>query len=260
MKKLVSLFVAALLMVVAVVPFALTASAEEEAVFWVSHFNDVTVEGSGVIITDESYNTNQAWRINIGFAPVEGEEGVYEITLIYNYLSSGADQVTDTVPVPEGGFVYQLNYGNDYPSLGMDGPDYTSPSCNDMIAVAQTWGVGDRFTFTNLDLEGLTVSTSTPDVFWYDDAYVCTTTYSPVVNSDLLPSESEPADDSSAPADDKSEPADESAPADTSAPAANNSGSAEEPASNNTWIFVAAAVAAVVVVVVVVLVVTKKKK
>lgn len=258
MKKLLSIFVAAFLLVVAVVPFALSASAEE-SVFWISHFNDVTVEGSGVIITDESYNTNQAWRINIGFAPVEGEEGVYEITLIYDYLSSDASQITDTVPVPDGGFVYQLNYGNDYPTLGMVGPDYTSPSCSDMIAVAKTWSVGDRFTFTDLDLEGLTVSTSTPDVMWYEDAYVCTTTYSTVINSDLLPSESEeesePASGESAPADDKSEPvADDS---DASVPTSDNETNVPV---TGIVIGIIAGVVAVVAVVVIIVVVAKKKK
>lgn len=255
MKKLVSILVVTLLLAVTVMPFALSASAEE-APFWVSHFNDVTVEGSGVIITDESNNTNQAWRINVSFAPVEGEEGVYEIVYIYNYLQSGADSVTDMAPVPEGGFVYQLNYGNDYPSLNMDGPDYTSPACNDMITDALTWAVGDKFTFTNLDLEGLTVSTTTPDVNWYDDAYVCTTTYTKVIDDSQLPAESDPVDES-APADD-SKPADESTPADTSVPADT---SAEAPAEGgNTVLWVVLGVVAAIVVVAVIVMVSKKKK
>ncbi len=259
MKKSISIFVVALLLAVAVLPFALSASAEE-APFWVSHFNDVTVEGAGVVITDESSNTNQAWRINVSFAPVEGEEGVYEIVYIYNYLQSGAENVTDKAPVPEGGFVYQLNSGNDYPSLGMDGPDYTSPSCSNMITDALTWQVGDKFTFTNLDLEGLAVSTTTPDVDWYDDAYVCTTTYTKVVDESLLPSESDPADEST-PAD-ESAPASESTPADTSVPAdnsADNSASGAEE-GGNTVLWVVLGVVAAVVVVVVIVIVSKKKK
>lgn len=253
MKKLTSILAVILLLALAVVPFTLPASAEESP-FWVSHFNDVSVEGAGVVITDEAYNTNQAWRINVSFAPVEGEEGVYEIVYIYNYLQSGADVVTDTAPVPEGGFVYQINSGNDYPSIGMEGPDYTSPSCNAMIADAQTWAVGDKFTFNNLDLEGLAVSTTTPDTNWYDDAYVCTTTYSKVVDSGLLPPESTPADDESTPAD-ESKPADESVSADASSDVSEG----DNEGGSNAWIYIAVAVAAVAVVVVVVVVAKKKK-
>lgn len=257
MKKLTSILVVTLLLAVAVMPFALSASAEE-APFWVSHFNDVTVEGSGVVITDESNNTNQAWRINVSFAPVEGEEGVYEIVCIYNYLQNGAGTFTEIAPVPEGGFVYQLNYGNDYPSLNMDGPDYTSPSCNDMITDALTWAVGDKFTFTNLDLEGLAVSTTTPDTNWYDDAYVCTTTYSKVVDESLLPAESTPVEDESAPASDESAPeTDESVPA--SASDSDDVSKGDNEGGSNTWIYIAVAVAVVVAVVVVVVVAKKKK-
>ena len=63
----------------------------------------------------------------------------------------------------------------------MDGPDYTSPNCNNMIADALTWKVGDKFVFEGLDLEGKTVPTSTPDTNWYDDAYVCTAKYAAYV-------------------------------------------------------------------------------
>lgn len=278
MKKLISLFVAALLLVVAVVPFALSASAEA-APFHVTHYNDSSAEGACVVFT-ESYSGG-GWWCHIAFSPVEGKENTYEIVEIVNGLPDGS---ASALSIPEGGFVYALNSGNNWGDLTQAAIDagtlesqwwyanyqqneeyyttnFQNASTNAMITTIGGWSVGDMFVINGLDLENLTMPTSTPDLKWYEEGYTCTATYDLAVDGDLLPSESEPADDSSAPADDKSEPADESVPAnDASAPAANNSGSAEEPASNNTWIFVAAAVAAVVVVVVVVLVVTKKKK
>ena len=161
------------------------AKAEVPVLEWkpmfVSHFDNTTVEGAGVIFTDNAKNTNYAWRIHAVFAPIAGVENGYEVVDIINYLEASADKVTKTPVIPEGGFAYNLNYGNDYPSLNMDGPDYTSPNCNNMIADALTWKVGDKFVFEGLDLEGKTVPTSTPDTNWYDDAYVCTAKYAAYV-------------------------------------------------------------------------------
>ena len=149
--------------------------------FFLSHFDNVTVEGAGVVFTDDATNTNHAWRIHVVFAPIAGEENAYEIVDIIDYLQSDASKVTKTPVIPEGGFAYNLNYGNDYPSLGMGDTDFTSPNCNNMIADALTWKVGDKFVFEGLDLEGKTVPTSTPDTNWYDDAYVCTAKYAAYV-------------------------------------------------------------------------------
>ncbi len=149
--------------------------------FFLSHFDNVTVEGAGVVFTDDATNTNHAWRIHVVFAPIAGEENAYEIVDIIDYLQSDASKVTKTPVIPEGGFAYNLNYGNDYPSLNMDGPDYTSPNCNNMIADVLTWKIGDKLMFKNVDLEGKTVPTSTEGTNWYDDAYVCTAQYAAYV-------------------------------------------------------------------------------
>lgn len=149
--------------------------------FFLSHFDNVTVEGAGVVFTDDATNTNHAWRIHVVFAPIAGEENAYEIVDIIDYLQSEASKVTKTPVIPEGGFAYNLNYGNDYPSLNMDGPDYTSPNCNNMIADVLTWKIGDKLMFKNVDLEGKTVPTSTEGTNWYDDAYVCTAQYAAYV-------------------------------------------------------------------------------
>ena len=160
---------------------AKTEAAVEWKPFFLSHFDNITVEGAGVVFTDDATNTNHAWRIHVVFAPIAGEANAYEIVDIIDYLQSGADKVTKTPVIPEGGFAYNLNYGNDYPSLNMDGPDYTSPNCNNMIADVLTWKIGDKLMFKNVDLEGKTVPTSTEGTNWYDDAYVCTAQYAAYV-------------------------------------------------------------------------------
>ncbi|MBE6579599.1 MAG: hypothetical protein E7651_07315 [Ruminococcaceae bacterium] len=149
----------------------------EAEMFWVTHFNDGTAEGAGAIFTET--DTAGGWWIHVAFAPaqVEDLENVYEIVELTNGIADGS---ATTVAVPEGGFVWAINVGNDYITLGSGDTDFTSPNCNAMVASAQLWRVGDKMQFTGLDLEGLTVPTETADTMWYDDAYVCTATWAPI--------------------------------------------------------------------------------
>ena len=145
--------------------------------FWLTHYADGTVEGSGVIYTEE--DTAGGWWIHVAFAPIAGADNAYEIVEITNGLSDGS---AAKVAVPEGGFVWASNYGNNYPAIGGygdDAIDYTSPNCTDAINRATAWKVGDKFVISGVDFE--TIPTSTPDVKWYDDAYVCTATIAPYV-------------------------------------------------------------------------------
>ncbi|MBO5914440.1 MAG: hypothetical protein J6Q72_03745, partial [Clostridia bacterium] len=145
--------------------------------FWFTHVNDNTVEGAGSIFT-EAY-TGAGWWIHVAFAPVADAEGAYEIVAISNGLADGKGVAQE---IPEGGFVWAANTGNDYPSLNPDDTtaiDYTSPNCTAAIADATTWTVGMQFVFDGFDPLNPEVPTSTPDVKWYDDAYVCTATYAP---------------------------------------------------------------------------------
>ena len=146
----------------------------EASMFWVTHFNDGASEGAGAIFT-EADNAG-GWWIHVAFAPteVEGLENIYEIVALTNGLAEGTATAVD---VPEGGFVWAINTGNNYIELGMGDTDYTSPNCSGMVGQAALWAVGDKIQFAGLDLEGLTIPTDTPDVKWYDDAYVCTATW-----------------------------------------------------------------------------------
>ena len=153
----------------------------EEFTFWVTHFNTITNEGSGAVMTG-SYSGG-AWNLHVAFAPCE-EDGVYEITAISDGTDKGAGKA---LTIPSGGFVYSLNQGNDWPSLYASDPsayswyasypDYTSDACNEMLEQALEWSVGDRFVIKGIDLSKKTVPTTTSSLKWYDDAYVCSATY-----------------------------------------------------------------------------------
>ncbi len=189
MKKLFALLISAFLLVSV---FAIPVSADEAAPFWVTHFNDGTAEGAGAIFTET--DIAGTWWHHVAFAPVEGEEDVYEIVEFCI-----GDGNAYALTIPEGGFVYGINTGNNWPALfeqnnatgdGATGlwfddadhaamPDYTSENCSAAFTRANDWCVGLMFKITGLDLEGKTIPTSTPDVKWYEDAYVCTATIAP---------------------------------------------------------------------------------
>ena len=145
--------------------------------FWVTHISDNTIEVAGVIFT-QAYE-GAAWWLHVAFSPVSGKSGVFEIVEI----SDGTDGGDATaLSIPSGGFVWAINYGNNYPELYPDDAtaiDYTSPNCNNATNDALTWAVGDKFVFYGINPLTPTVSTSTPDTKWYDDAYVCTSYYAP---------------------------------------------------------------------------------
>ena len=275
MKRIISVFAVALLLVAAFASFAVSA---EESTFHVTHYNDSGAEGACVVFT-EAYSGG-GWWIHVAFAPVEGKENTYEIVETVNGTGDGS---AAPLEVPEGGFVYGLNTGNNWGDLTQAAIDagnfesqwwygnyqqdqeyYTTNFVNEatraMIATATTWMVGDIFVINGLDLEGLTVPTSTPDTKWYDEGYVCTATYSAATDDSQLPAESDPEAEST-PAD-ESKPADESVPADTSAPANNSAdNSADAPAEGgNTTLWIVLGVVGAVVVVAVIVIVSKKKK
>ncbi|MBR5285908.1 MAG: hypothetical protein IKU30_03330, partial [Clostridia bacterium] len=130
--------------------------------FFVTHIDGVQDEGWGVIFTEN--DGAGAWCSHVSFAPVEGLDGVYEVVEI-NY--GAGDGSGSKLAVPAGGFVWAGHAGN---------PPYNNPGIASTLDLIKEWNPGDKFTFQNLDLEGKTISTTTPDKKWYEEGYVCTTT------------------------------------------------------------------------------------
>lgn len=276
MKRISAIAIALLVLCLSLVP--MTAFAAEEKPLWITHYNDNTTEGAGSIFTTEY--SGAVWWIHFAFAPTDVED-VYTITAISNGIADGS---ATALAIPEGGFVFALNVGNDYATINgnPNDIDYTSPNCSNAINdYAANWMVGMNIKFNGLDLEGFTVPTSTPDVKWYDDAYVCTATYSvyegevgsgdesseateesseAVTESSEVVDESSEAEESSEASAESSEAATESSETESSAAnsSATDSSAAEDEGGLGIWIWVIIGVA-VVVVVVVVIVVAKKK-
>lgn len=230
MKKVVSLLVSVLIAVL-LTAFAVVPASAEEDVFWFSAYNDTRIEGAGVVFNKPF--TDCTWWILVAFAPVEGAENAYEITAMVDGVADGSASPLD---VPEGGFVYGLNTGNDWASIVEQAkaagnlesqwwyssyqydPDYYSTNfvndaCNSMIATVRTWSVGDKFVITGIDFETHTPPTSTPDLAWYSDEYVCVATYSVYTGGTELPPESDIPDESELP--DESKLPEESVPGGT---------------------------------------------
>ena len=194
MKKF-ALLLAALIIFCVAMPC--TAFAAEEKMFWVTHFNDSYAEGAGVIFTESDDSGD--WWAHAAFAPVEGLENVYEIVEFANKQGTAG-----SFDIPEGGFVYGINVGNNWPQLIEQGgckgdgatglwydtpehmtyPNYAGINVVPMWDAALTWKVGDKFIINGLDLDNLTVPTTTPDVAWYEDSYVCTAQYKAFVEGD----------------------------------------------------------------------------
>ena len=216
MKKVVSLLVSVLIAVL-LTAFAVVPASAEEDVFWFSAYNDTMIEGAGVVFNKPF--TDCTWWILVAFAPVEGADNAYEITAMVDGVADGSASPLD---VPEGGFVYGLNTGNDWASIVeqakaagnlesqwwyssyQNDPDYYSTNfvndaCNSMIATVRTWSVGDKFVITGIDFETNTPPTSTPDLAWYSDDYVCVATYSVYTGGTELPPESDIPDESELP-------------------------------------------------------------
>lgn len=184
MKKILAVLLAVLM----VVPFTAFMSASAVTTdgwnaFWLTHYNDITAEASGVIVNKTEFNTSQAWRLVVSFAPVGGN--VYEIVEIVDYLGSADDSYR--APVQEGGFLYMLNAGNDYTATG--GVNYINSNCSSAISDAYTWTVGQVFEFVNLNLESGVAPTLTPSLKWYESGYTCTAKYRVISDSDGFPVE-----------------------------------------------------------------------
>ncbi|MBR4279205.1 MAG: dockerin type I repeat-containing protein, partial [Clostridia bacterium] len=152
--------------------------------FWVTHFNDMSLEGVGVICTGDKGGS--AWWISVAFAPVDGYDNVYEVVEKTDGTADGSGKVLN---VPAGGFVWSGNYGNDYPSLYASNPtlyaayadasqypNYTNAGAQKSVAAAKSWNVGDKFVIDGIDFEFKSVPTTTPGLNWFDAGYVSTAT------------------------------------------------------------------------------------
>lgn len=279
MKKFITFALVAVLLCAAL---CTSAFAAEEKVFWVSHFNDSTAEGAGVIFTETPTEGCQWWVI-FAFAPT-GTENVYEVTAV---VDGTADGTASPMETPEGGFLYGLNTGNDWPTVlatagatgdGATGqwfdnadyaskPNYINDNNNAAMADAKsTFAVGTKIEITGVDFDTLELPTSTSDKMWYEAGYVCTATYKlfegdagdAPATSEAESEEAESEDETSAPAaESKEDTSKTESKADASV--ADSSDAPAESDGMPMWVIALIVVAVLAVVAVVVVVILKKK-
>lgn len=226
--------------------------------FFVSHFDNIGYEGASAIMTEEYEGGD--WWMHIAFAPVEGHEGMYVVTEI----EPGLDGNATPLEIPEGGFVWCTNYGNDYSSQG--GINYKTTTITAAIAIGQLLDVGRVVCFENLDIEGKDIhSVNGLTTMWYDSSYVFNSKIHIMLNEgEDLPIESPSEEPSQEPSnepessdvedssEDESSTAPESTDESSNAPVAN-----DENGSFPWWIIIV--VVAVVAIAVVVFIIIKKK-
>ncbi|HPE94861.1 MAG TPA: hypothetical protein PLT66_02175 [Bacillota bacterium] len=117
-------------------------------------------EGQGAIVTESYTNFPQqlVWNKVVCCTPTS-TEGKYEVSAIYKEVGDGKSKLE--VKVPEGGFCYVVNLGNDYPAIyettgnaayaGF--PNYTTDEINNSFSVVDTLDISDTVTLFNIDLE-----------------------------------------------------------------------------------------------------------
>jgi len=147
-------------------------------------------EGQGIVYVN-TYDISSSWSHHVAFAPVEGYEGFFEVAEV-SYCNGGTAQ---PLTVPDGGFVYTIDEGNNWPELmkdkkgdGASGAWYDDethlhmPNMNTVFAqnafsFAGSVQVGEIYYFEGLDLDTLEIPTSTPDKDYWESDYVCTAKY-----------------------------------------------------------------------------------
>ena len=158
--------------------------------FFVTEFNPAAErEGAGHVYT--VVDDGGGWSHHIAFAPVEDNPDFYEVVAV----SNGALGQGTALAVPEGGFVYAINAGNNWPELmadkkgdGASGAWYDDethlnmPNMNTDYAkaafdFAAAVSVGEIYYIEGLDFETEEAPTSTPDKDYWDPDYEVTSKY-----------------------------------------------------------------------------------
>ena len=138
-------------------------------------------EGAGTLVTDEYTGSLSgfAWAGVAIFKPTD-EEGVYEV--VYSSGSDGTDKDPADMVIPEGGFLYSANTGNDWPALveqnkdliaqidsgeeehtiwwytaNKDYPNFTTPEITNSTSAAGSLFIGAKATLVGIDLENGTI-------------------------------------------------------------------------------------------------------
>lgn len=182
MKKIAT--VLCVLMLLPLFVFGAGAYGASDGRLIVTHINvdPAYYEGAGVIYTDSADGTLGAygsftWWYTLSFE-WDADQGCYVVSEVHNTVNSDKSAVV----IPQNGFCYCVNLGNDYPQLYKDDPiafaayadsslfpDYTTDEVTDSFDFAATVKKGDRIYLYGTDLESKYVDVN--EVIWYKEGF-----------------------------------------------------------------------------------------
>ncbi len=132
--------------------------------------NYAEYEGAGVVYTASNdgtiaqYGTFNWWNV-IAFKWSSSDK-----CFVVESVNTAMNVAKDTTKIPENGFVYCCNTGNDYPSLGDNSkPNYTTKEMNDTCAYVSSVKAGDKVYLYGVDILNGTVDTN--GELWYNDSF-----------------------------------------------------------------------------------------
>ena len=132
--------------------------------------NYAEYEGAGVVYTTSNdgsiaqYGSFNWWNV------VTFKWSSSEKCFIVESVDTTMNVSKSTTKIPENGFVYCCNTGNNYPALGDNSkPNYTTQEMNDSCAFVSSVKVGDKAYLYGTDI--LNASVDTNGELWYTDAF-----------------------------------------------------------------------------------------
>lgn len=173
--KLTAIFLS-LLMIVSIMPITGIAYGSTDKKLVITHLNNSVCEGAGVIITPSTGDTiasGYAYWVLVTFDWNETDY-CYKVSKVQG--ANGVDK-SSTI-IPENGFVYAVNFGNNYPKLYEDEgdlqyankPNYVNSRTSDSYNYANSLAIGTKAYVYNSDLLNGILDNNGAE--WYTDSYV----------------------------------------------------------------------------------------
>ncbi|HAN20555.1 MAG: hypothetical protein A2Y15_01040 [Clostridiales bacterium GWF2_36_10] len=169
MKKITKLsaVLMSLFLLVGMLPISSIAYGSTDNKLIVTHLNTASTEGAGVILTPttgETVSSGYNWWMLFTFDWNE-TDNCYKVTKVQTNANNSDKSTT---VIPENGFVYAVNTGNNYSSSG--GINYITTSVTNSYNYAKTLTVGAKAYVYNTDIKNDVIDNN--GVNWYESTYV----------------------------------------------------------------------------------------
>lgn len=172
MKKLALLLCFTLLLSVFVTPAHAETYGSSTKKLMVTHINVEysAYEGAGVVYTESSNGSIAPYGSFAWWNVIVFDWSASDKCFIVKSVNTAMNVDKSTTKIPENGFVYCCNTGNDYPSLGDNSkPNYKTQAMNDTCAYIASIKEGDKVFLYGVDILNKTVDTN--EELWYTKEY-----------------------------------------------------------------------------------------